>query len=122
MPKLLWNPRATVAAALCLGAGLLLFNFARGHLRGFGGDILVVVFLTAVVASSGLGSPRLRVGGVLVFAVVVELVQGLELVGPESHWLWHLTLGSTYDPLDLLAYVLGAVVALGAERAWQPQS
>ena len=110
--------RPALAAALCLGAGLLLFKYGTGHLRGFGSDVLVVVFLTACVAATGVGGPRSRPAGVLLFAVVVECFQALKLVGPDSHWLLHLTLGSTFDPLDLLAYASGAGLAVGAERVW----
>ena len=110
--------RPALAAAGCLLAGLLLFKFGTGHLRGFGSDVLVVVFLTACVAATGFGGPRSRPAGVLVFAVVVECIQALGLVGPDSHWFLHLTLGSTFDPLDLLAYAIGAGLAVGCERLW----
>jgi hypothetical protein len=105
------RPRAAALAALCLLAGGALFAWAKGPLRGFGGDVLVVVFLVACVAAVGLGTPRSRALGVLAFAVSVECVQGLGLVDRGSHWLWHLTLGSTFDPWDLLAYAIGAGLA-----------
>ena len=95
---------------------LLLFVAATGPLRSFFGDVVVVVFLVASLASVGLGTPRSRVLGVSMFALGVELLQGLDLVGPDAHWLLHLTVGSTTDPLDLLAYALGALASLGAER------
>jgi hypothetical protein len=116
MPR--FHLRPTLAATICLVAGLLLFKFGSGHLRGFGSDVLVVVFLTACVAGVGVGGPRSRPIGVLVFAVVVECIQALHLVGPDSHWFLHLTLGSTFDPLDLLAYVIGAAAAVGGARLW----
>ncbi len=105
------RPRPAALAALCLAAGAALVLWARGPLRGFGGDVLVVVFLVACVAAVGVGTPRSRALGVLAFAVTVECVQGLGLVDRGSHWLWHLTLGSTFDPWDLLAYALGAALA-----------
>lgn len=113
------EPRAAAVATACLAAGLLLFRYGSGHLRGFGSDVLVVVFLVACAATLHVGGPRSRPLGVLVFAVVVECIQALELVGPDSHWLLHLTLGSTFDPLDLLAYAIGAGLALGVERLWR---
>jgi hypothetical protein len=30
----------------------------------------------------------------------------------------HLVLGSTFDPIDLGAYVVGVLIAIGWERAW----
>ena len=53
------------------------------------------------------------------FSLGTEAFQALKLVGPDSHWLLHLTVGSTADPLDVLAYLLGLVVAWGLEgRVW----
>jgi len=118
MPNLRFQWRPALAAAACLAAGLVLFKYGTGHLRGFGSDVLVVVFITACVAATNVGSPRSRPIGVLIFAVVVECIQALGLVGADSHWFLHLTLGSTFDPLDLLAYAIGAVIAVGFERLW----
>lgn len=107
------------AAGVAISAMILLlalFVAATGPLRSFFGDVVVVVFLVAALASVGLGSPRGRVLGVGLFAVGIELSQGLDLVGPDAHWLLHLTVGSTLDPLDLLAYGLGLLLAAGLER------
>jgi len=112
------HPRPALTAVVSLAMGILLFNYGTGHLRGFGGDILVVLFMDACLAGIGLGTPRSRLVFVLLFSAGVEAFQGLGLVGPDSHWLLHLTLGSTFDPWDLLAYVIGTGVAAGAEWAW----
>jgi Protein of unknown function (DUF2809) len=112
------NFRAAVAAAGLLAAGLVLFVGAHGFFRGFAGDIGVVVFLVACLAAVRVGTPRARLVGVGLVALGTEAFQGLHLVGPESHWLLHLTLGSTFDPWDLLAYALGLIAAVFAERAW----
>ena len=115
------NIRALVVATVTLATGLALFKFGHGHLRGFGGDVLIVVLLVALLAGAGLGSPRYRLLGVGLFALGTEAFQALKLVGPDSHWLLHLTVGSTADPLDVLAYLLGLLVALGLElRVWRP--
>ena len=112
----LWK-RALVAA-ISLALGLLLFVAVRGPVRGFGGDILVIVFLVASLATVKLGTPRLRLAAVGGLAVGLELLQGLRLVGPDAPWIAHLVLGSTFDPMDLLAYGLGLCVAYGLERWW----
>lgn len=105
---------------MTLAAGLLLFVGATGMVRGFGGDILVVVFLTASLAAVGLGRPASRLLAVGALSVGLELLQGLHLVGPGSPWLVHLVLGSTFDPWDLLAYGVGLGIAAGLERwGWQ---
>ena len=77
---------------------------------------MVVVFLVSALASVRIGHTRSRLLGVGAFAVAVELAQGLDLVGPDAHWLLHLTVGSTTDPLDLLAYTLGLLVSWPLER------
>lgn len=80
--------------------------------------MLIVVLMVAGLAAINLGTPRQRLLGVGLFAVGTECFQGLGLVGPDAHWLLHLTVGSTFDPLDLLAYALGLGIAAGLERSW----
>lgn len=80
--------------------------------------MLIVILMVSCLAAIDLGTPRRRLLGVGCFAVGTECFQGLGLVGPDAHWLLHLTVGSTFDPLDLLAYALGLVLAAGLERAW----
>ncbi|MCB9778560.1 MAG: DUF2809 domain-containing protein [Alphaproteobacteria bacterium] len=108
-----------LVAALSLLGGLGLFRFGTGFVRGFGGDVLIVVLLVSLLATPRVGTARLRLLAVGLFAVGTECFQALHLVGPDSHWLLHLTIGSTFDPLDLLAYGVGLVVAAGLERAWR---
>jgi hypothetical protein len=110
------NGRALLVAISAAGLVLALFLVATGPLRSFFGDIVVVVFLVAVLAAARVGSPRARLLGVGLFAVGVELWQGLDLVRPGTHWLLDLTVGSTWDPFDLLAYGIGLLAAAGAER------
>lgn len=113
------NLRAGAVAIVTLAAGLALFAWARGPLRGIVGDVLVVVFLVAGLATVQLGRPASRLVGVACLSVGLELLQGLHLVGPGSPWLLHLILGSTFDPLDLAAYGVGlAVAAVLEHRAW----
>ena len=111
------NRRATAVAVLGAATIGVLFVAARGPLRSLFGDVVVVVFLVAALAAVRLGSQRARLVGVGGFALGVELLQSLRLVGPDAHWLLHLTVGSTADPLDVLAYALGLGLAAGAE-AW----
>ncbi|MEQ1565757.1 MAG: DUF2809 domain-containing protein [Myxococcota bacterium] len=112
------NGRAAAVGALSLAAGIALFLWARGPVRGALGDVLVVVFLVASLAAVGVGSARSRLLGVGALAVGLESLQGLHLVGPDAPWIAHLVLGSTFDPLDLLAYLGGSIVAAGLERWW----
>lgn len=110
--------RVTVALTLAGAVGVLLYRGpGRSIIRGMGGDLLVVIFLVACLASIPVGRWWQRVAGVAVFAVGVESLQLLELVGPDSPFLAHLILGSTFDPLDLVVYGVGLGIAAVVERA-----
>ena len=93
------NLRALATAACTLAAGLALFWWVQGPVRGLFGDVLIIVFGVSCLAAVGLFSAPWRVGGMLGLGVVAEGFQALDLVGPDSHWLLHLTVGSTPDPV-----------------------
>jgi hypothetical protein len=115
----LFRPRATVAVTLGGAAFVLAYRGpGRALIRGLGGDLLVVIFLVACLASIPWGSATRRVAAIAVFAVVTECSQLLGLVGPESPMVAHLLFGSTFDPYDLAAYAAGLAVAAGLERWW----
>ena len=114
-----WAARLTVVVTLAMAVGVLLYRGpGRVWIRGLGGDLLVVIFLVAFVASLPVGTWRNRVVGVGVFAVAVECLQLLELVGPDSPFIAHLILGSTFDPVDLVVYGVGLAVAAVLEVGW----
>ena len=110
--------RALGVAAGSAAAVLVLFWLATGTLRSFFGDIVVVVFLVSTLAAFRIGSATGRLVGVGLFALGVEAWQGLGWISPDAHPLLQLTVGSTADPLDLVAYALGLGVAALAERAY----
>jgi hypothetical protein len=99
-------------------AVLVLFWCATGPLRSFVGDVVVVVLLVSALAAVRIGSTTGRLVGVGLFALGVEAWQGLAWVSADAHPLLQLTVGSTADPLDLVAYALGLGVAALAERAY----
>lgn len=101
-----------------LAAGLALFAFARGGVRGWLGDVLIVVFLDAALASIPLGTAPVRLAAVGALSVGLEALQGLHLVGPGAPWIAHLLLGSTFDPWDLACYAVGLAASAGLERRW----
>ncbi|MBL8616067.1 MAG: DUF2809 domain-containing protein [Deltaproteobacteria bacterium] len=109
-----------VGAAACLGAGLFVLVY-RGPgwrpLRHFGGDLVVAPFLYfCLLVVTGLPRGRAAVG-VWAFAVAVEALQALRLTSPTDPTWVQLTVGSTFDPVDLLAYTLGMILAYAADRA-----
>lgn len=99
---------------------VLVASLTTGEIRGYLGDVLVVTFMVAVAAVLRLGTPWQRIGATAGIAVGTELFQGLGLVGPDAPLLLHLTLGSTFDPLDLLAYAAGlGLAALLEHTLWR---
>jgi hypothetical protein len=115
----------------CLGQSLGWFAvlvgivlFGHGWVRASFGDLCVVPW---VIASVGI-LPRLapyvrgRVAFGLGLAVFLEVLQLAGRVGPDDPQWMHLVFGSTFDPLDLVHYVVGAGVALGLESWLAPRS
>lgn len=98
-----------IAVVLYAGPG-------RAWVRGSLGDVLVIPFL---VHGLGVLIPRhvawrlVLVGGL---ALGTELLQLADLVAPEAPAWLHLTLGSTFDPWDLLGYSVG--LGLAAATSW----
>lgn len=80
-----------------------------GFIRGFLGDVLAVIFLYTLlrtITAWGLESSALIS---IVFAFSLEFFQlwnGFTHKGPRYLWLETL-LGTTFDPWDLLAYLIG---------------
>lgn len=81
-------------------------ELVRGHL----GDVAIVMFL---VAGFGLAMPRRgpRVWIALTASIALgtEVAQALGVRG--TGLLGELTIGSTFDPFDLLAYAIGLAVS-----------
>jgi len=85
-----------------------------GVLRGFGGDVLVVVLVYAFLRTFlALPPARLALWSLL-FACAIEGLQGLGLVDALGlhgqtalHRVLRIALGSTFDVWDLVAYACG---------------
>lgn len=112
--------RLLLIAATALATGFFVLLY-RGPgwppLRHTGGDVAAGALVFAFV---GLARPALatlpRAAVAALIAGTVEALQALKLVGPDApRWL-HLTLGSTFDPNDLVAYALGIALAALASQ------
>jgi hypothetical protein len=96
-------------AALLFVVLVAIARFADGFLRGFIGDIVVIGFL--YLLGRGLTNLGWRTIAVATFLLgaLIEISQlvlshsGIHLTG-----LSRVVFGSTFDPLDLLAYAIGA--------------
>ncbi|MBL8021849.1 MAG: DUF2809 domain-containing protein [Leptospirales bacterium] len=88
---------------------VLLFS-KQPFVRGFVGDTLIVVLLYCLAKTlCDVSSWKLAMA-VLIFSFTIEGIQFLrlaELLGISKEPLVRLTIGAYFDPLDLLAYLLG---------------
>jgi hypothetical protein len=84
--------------------------FDDRFVRYFLGDVLIVVLICYFIRSwCAIRLPMLLIG-TLAFAFLTELAQYFDLVGRlgwQHSTLTRLTIGSTFDWLDLLAYTIG---------------
>ena len=99
--------------ALLCGISVAFLINQRSFLRGFAGDILIVIFIYSSVKIILKDQSPFRIAaGVLSFALFVEFIQytGLPKYFNPRSIVTILTLGSTYDPLDIAAYAIGVAV------------
>ncbi|HEX5337594.1 MAG TPA: DUF2809 domain-containing protein [Gallionella sp.] len=115
--KLVYASGALICLALCV----VIAKFLGGYpfVRGFVGDAIVVCLIYfAVKAVADVGAGRLA-WAVMFFAYGVEALQYLDLLGLtglQGNALARVVLGSVFDPLDLAAYSLGAIVAYWCDK------
>lgn len=86
--------------------------------RPFIGDVLVVILIYVFVQTFTKLPPSYAVIGVFVFALIIEFLQLFSLaqiLGLEENKIAKIVLGSTFDPLDILAYLIGAWICLFTE-------
>ncbi len=84
--------------------------FHDRFVRYFLGDVFIVVLICYFIRSWCAVRLRVLLWGTLIFAFLVELAQYFDLVGLlgwQHSELTRLTIGSTFDWLDLLAYTIG---------------
>ncbi|MFJ6378955.1 DUF2809 domain-containing protein [Kitasatospora sp. NPDC092039] len=102
---------AAVAAVLTVAAGLGVRAVLGGELAKYAGDALYTVLLYALLV---LVAPRVRPGRAAAVAAALSwAVELFQLTGLPDDWgrqstLARLVLGSTFNPPDLLWYLVGA--------------
>jgi uncharacterized membrane protein len=98
-----------VLAVISLLFGFSIFLFVHsGFLRNYGGDIIAVTFLYSVLKATLRPKPIIAAAIVLAVAIGIELLQTI-ISFPHGAFA-SLTLGSTFDPLDILTYLLTVFV------------
>ncbi len=96
---------------------IAIFYFHR-FVRGFLGDLLVIPLMYYLLRTISSLKHRPTILLVLLIGFITEVFQWLSLIQhlEINDSFARLVLGNTYDPLDLLAYVLGAILVLVIEK------
>jgi len=98
-----------------LAAEIAIGSFASGFLRGYIGDVLVVLLLWSLARIFFPARFRWLSAGIFAFAVLIEALQGiniLELLNIKNPLL-HIIFGSTFDLADILCYAAGCLIVGG---------
>lgn len=107
------------ALIIAVGAGVLVYRGPGWHwIRVSFGDVLAGAAVYLFAAIFWRAPWRRRALAVAAFTVGVECLQLARLVGPDSPQWMHVLLGSTFDPWDLVAYVVGIAGAIALEIRW----
>lgn len=118
MNTLTFRPRWLLAALALLAIEVAIARYApQGVLRGFGGDVLVVVLVYALLRTCVAQSAARLALWALLFACAIEGLQGLGMVDvlglhdqTALHRVLRIALGTTFDVWDLVAYGCGWLV------------
>lgn len=126
MTALTFSRRHALLALLLFGIELLIgTQLDDAFIRPFVGDLLVVVLIYCLLRTLLVIPCYPLAIGVLVFAISVETGQYFhlaELLGVGHIRLARIIIGSTFDPKDLLAYLLGTMLIMASHAAreqWQ---
>lgn len=110
-----------IVICTALGAVVLAWDGpGRWLIRGALGDVIAVIWLAFLIQFAVRRWSTLRcamlAGGV---AVALETIQGLGWVPAHAPRWIRVVLGATFDPFDLVAYALGAIVAVAVGHAYR---
>ena len=115
-----WNWKFAFITLLLLVIEILIALFIHdSFIRPFIGDLLVVVLLYTGLRTILKSKPVHIAIGVLVFSFTLEFMQYFNLVGLldlRGNRFARIIIGTTYDPMDLLAYAVGVSVAFFSDR------
>lgn len=107
---------ASTITILSLALGLVIFvtdGFGIPFVRFHVADIVIVIFLYGLLSFSK-NSPHMKALFVLTFAFAIEALQLIYNPTGQST-LGELTIGSTFDPIDIAMYATGAIIAFSID-------
>jgi Protein of unknown function (DUF2809) len=113
----------TLCAILFAMVVIIALFFRDGWVRPLLGDVLIVMVIAYFVHAFAAVPLRKIALGTLVFAYLIEFLQFLNLIdilGWRNSQLAHLTIGSTFDWRDLVAYTIGIVIVLLTTNRLKP--
>jgi hypothetical protein len=108
-----------ITALAVLSICVWIFFCSRGFIRYHGGDFCIVILIYAAIKSVFHTAPPCAAGsGIFLLAAAVEFLQSgiIPAYFDTSSRLIAATLGSTFDWIDLLAYLCGAITVSLADR------
>jgi hypothetical protein len=109
-----------ILAGVSLLSGLAIFFFVHhGFIRNYGSDIVAVTFLYSLTASVLRPKPWITALSVLIIALGIETLQAL--VSLPHSILATLTVGSTFDPIDLGVYCLTTALLSSLYTLWEKE-
>lgn len=96
-----------------MGVVLIKWFDNGGFIRGFLGDLIVVIFMYCLIKIFFDIEAKKLIIGVLLFSFTIEILQYFKLInylGLQEYKLAQILLGATFDTIDLIAYTIGGVV------------
>lgn len=102
-------------SVICFMACVLIVRLFSGNqfIRGFAGDIVVILLIYFFVKIFKDFKPLKLAIFTLLLAFTTEFLQYLKLIsvlGLEQNIFAQLIIGAVFDPLDLVAYAIGAII------------
>ena len=110
-----FNIHFFVCSLLLLSTEILIALFAKGFLRHFVGDFLVVILIYCFIRIFFKAKNDFKIiSSIFIFSISIELLQILKLpkILHVKNPIIEIILGSTFDWFDLLAYFLGCLLIL----------
>lgn len=114
-----YRPSFVLFAILFAIVVMIALFFRDDWIRPLLGDVLIVMVITYFVHAFVAISLRKIAIATLIFAYLIEFLQFLNLIdilGWRNSQLAHLTIGSTFDWRDLVAYTIGIAIVLLTTR------
>lgn len=120
--KMKFNPQYFIVFIVLLLVEVFIGVCIRdAFIRPFVGDVLSVCVLFSMVRVFYTGNGVNLGIGLLLFAFGVEFAQFFKLaslLNLEKGSIPYVMLGATFDPLDLLAYILGTVLNISLDKKY----